>query len=258
MNSKADPGGFPQRKASEVPSVTSPQMREIQRAAQEEFGLDIIQITENAGRAVSTLALAMLGGKARGQHIVVLAGGGNKGAAGLCAVRHLSNWGFVVEPVFGEVETEMSFAARKQLQILRQSGIVEPTDSETSEITMEEHLHAADLVIDALVGYGHSGPLTGIAGALVQLATSSGKAILAVDVPSGVNANTCEAFDPAIHATTTLMLDLPKKGLIEPRSRPFAGELYLADLGIPRTVPERFGIQLGAVYNEGPIVRIRR
>lgn len=258
MSSKADPGGFPQRKAGEIPSVSAQQMREIQRAAQEEFGLDIIQITENAGRAVATLAIAMLGGRGRGQHIVVLAGGGNKGAAGLCAVRHLTNWGFIVEPVFGEVETEMSFAARKQLQILRKASIVEPTDAETSEMTMEEHLDAADLVIDALVGYGHSGPLSGIAGALVQLATSAGKAILSVDVPSGVNATTCEAQDPAIHATTTLMLDLPKKGLVDVKSRPFAGELYLADLGIPRTVPERFGVSMGSLYSEGPIVRIRR
>ncbi len=258
MHCKSDPGGFPTRKASEIPSVTGVQMREIQRAAQEDFGLDILQITENAGRATATIALAMLGGKGRGQRIVVLAGGGNKGSAGLCAVRHLSNWGCVVEPVFGEVETEMSIASRRQLSILRQSGIVEPRDAENSEVAVEDHLERADLVIDALVGYGHAGPVSGMAGALIELAVGAGKHILAVDVPSGFNATTCEATGTAVKASTTLMLDLAKKGLIDPRSRPYAGELYLADLGVPHNVPERFGIRVDGLYSEGPIVRVRR
>lgn len=258
MHCKSDPGGFPTRKANEIPTVTGPEMREIQRAAQEEFGIDIMQITENAGRAVATLALAMLGGKGRGQRIVVLAGGGNKGSAGLCAVRHLANWGCSAEPVFGAVEEEMSMGARRQLQILRQSSIVEPRDAENSEMALEEHLGRADLVIDALVGYGHSGPVTGIAGALIDLAASAHKHILAVDVPSGLNATTCESAGPAVRASTTLMLDLAKKGLVDPKSRPFAGELYLADLGIPHNVPERFGIRVEGLYSEGPIVRVRR
>jgi NAD(P)H-hydrate repair Nnr-like enzyme with NAD(P)H-hydrate epimerase domain len=58
-------------------------MRDVQRVAQEEFGIDILQLTENAGRAAAMLALQMLGGKSRGQHIVILCGGGNTGAAGL-------------------------------------------------------------------------------------------------------------------------------------------------------------------------------
>lgn len=258
MYFKSDPGGFPQRKASEIPSVTGVQMREIQRAAQEDFGLDILQITENAGRATATLALAMLGGKGKGQRVVVLAGGGNKGSAGLCAVRHLSNWGCVVEPVFGEVESEMSIAARRQLQILRQAGIMEPRDAENSEVAVEDHLVRADLVVDALVGYGKTGPVTGIAGALIELASHSTKHILAVDVPSGFNATTCEPTGITVKANTTLMLDLAKKGLIDPRSRPYAGDLYLADLGIPHNVSERFGIRINGLYSEGPIVRVRR
>jgi NAD(P)H-hydrate epimerase len=233
-------------------------MRQIQRAAQEDFGVDILQITENAGRAVATLALAMLGGRGRGQRVVVLAGGGNLGAAGLCSVRHLVNWGVLVEPVFGEVESEMSMSARRQLLILQKSGIVEPRDYETSEMTMEDHLNRADMVIDALVGYGREGPPTGIAGALTQLAVEADKHILAVDVPSGMNATTGQVYSPAIVACTTLMLDLPKAGLLSPESRANAGTLYLADLGIPHRIPERMGIHVGGLFNDGPIVRIRR
>ncbi|OAI40667.1 hypothetical protein AYO38_05535 [bacterium SCGC AG-212-C10] len=258
MHVKADPGGFPQRKVSEIPSVSAAQMRDIQRAAQEDFGIDILQITENAGRAAARLALAMLGGRGRDHRVLVLAGGGNKGGAGLCAVRHLVNWRCLVEPVFGEVESEMSHAALRQLNILRQSGIVEPGDQETMEITLEDHLSRADLVIDALVGYGLSGPPTGIAGALTQLAVDSKKPILALDIPSGINGSTGVVSEPAIRAAATLMLDLPKKGALEPSARGHVGEMFLADIGIPRTVHERLGITVGYTFSEGPIVRIRR
>lgn len=258
MRVKADPGGFPDRKMSEVPVVAPDQMREIQRIAQEDFGVDLLQITENAGRAAATVALAMLGGRGQRQRIVVLAGGGSKGAAGLCAVRHLVNWGLVVEPIFGEVESEMSSIARKQIQILRQAGIVEPGDEATSEITLEEHLEHADLVVDALVGYGLVGPPTGIAAAITELAVAAKRPILALDVPTGISATTGEVSEPAIRAVTTLVLDLPKKGVCDATCRQFAGELYLADLGIPRSVHERMGIHVSGIFSEGPIVHLRR
>lgn len=258
MKVKSDPGGFPVRKLADVPAVAPAQMREIQRVAQEDFGIDILQITENAGRAAAQLALAMLGGRGQRQRVVVLAGGGNKGAAGLCAVRHMVNWGLIVEPIFGEVETEMSFVARRQVEMLRHAGIVEPGDEATSEITLEEHLERADLVVDALVGYGLEGPPTGIAAAVTELAVAARRPILALDVPTGVNALTGEASQPAIRAVTTLILDLPKKGICDAACRPFAGELYLADVGIPRTVHERMGIPVAGVFSEGPLVHLRR
>ena len=258
MKCKLDPGGFPERKLSEAPSLAPGQMRELQRIAQEDYGIDILVMTENAGRSAATLALAMLGGRGRGQKVVVLAGGGNKGAAGLCAARHLTNWGANVEPVFGEVEGEMSGIARKQVQILRSAGILRPGDEETSEITLEDHLEAADLVIDALVGYGAMGPPTGMGAAITQLAMAAKRPILALDMPTGVSAATGEAFDPAIRASTTLALDLPKAGMKEPASRAYIGELYLADLGVPRAVHERMGIKLNGLFADGPIIRLRR
>src|SRR3990170_2745573 len=123
MSVKASPGGFPQRRSADVPAVSAAQMREIQRLVQEDCGLDILQIMENAGRSIATLVLAMFGGHGRGQRVVVLAGGGNKGGAGLCAVRDLANWGFNVIPIFGEVEAETSFLARRQIQVLRSAGL---------------------------------------------------------------------------------------------------------------------------------------
>jgi len=255
---KPVPSGFPQRKASEVPWVSAATMREIQRVAQEDYGLDILQMMENAGRAAATLALAMLGGRGRGQRVLVLAGGGNKGAAGLCAARNLANWGCIVEPVLGQLEEDTSFAARRQLQILRHAGIISELERDGSERSLAEHLEHADLVVDALVGYGRPRPTSGIALACAELVAASKRPVLALDVPTGIDATTGELFEPLVPAVTTLALDLPKQGLLEPSARPYIGELFLADLGIPRLVYERLGVHLGDLYSQGPIVRIRR
>jgi NAD(P)H-hydrate epimerase len=258
MQVKPDPAGFPQRRCSDVCSVTAAQMRDVQRLAQEEFGLDILQITENAGRSAAALAFAMLGGRGRGQGVVVLAGGGNKGAAGLAAMRHLANWGCRVEPVIGGIEEDFSFTARRQMLILRQSGLLQTADLDANEVALEEQLATADLVIDALVGYGLEGPPLGVAAAVTRLAIESRRPILALDIPTGVNATTGEVSMPAIRAVTTLMLDLPKRGCLAAQSRGMVGELYLADIGIPLSVHQRLGIPVGQPFSEGPIVRLRR
>jgi NAD(P)H-hydrate epimerase len=254
----AHPGGFPERRLADVPAVSPSTMRQVQKLAQEEYCLDILQITENAGYAGARLALAMLGGNATGQRVVVLAGGGNMGAAGLAAARHMVNWGVNVEPVFAEVEAELTYSARKQVQILRAAGVLDAGTEATSETLMEQHLHNADLIIDAIAGYGLEGPPFGMAAALVRLVHDAEQPVLSLDLPTGLSAKSGEAFEPAIHAATTLALDLPKEGVVAGAARPFTGELYLADLAIPRMVYDRLGVAVGSTFAEGPIVRLRR
>lgn len=255
---RTDPGGFPQRRLSEIPLVSVDEMRELQRQALEDFHIDILQITENAARATAELVLAMFGGKAHGQRVLVLAGMGNNGAAGLAAVRQLVNLGFNVEPILGGVEEQLMPTARRQAEILRASGIHEYHDHEATEDGLRDHLLHADLVIDALVGYGFSGPPSGAGAAAAELAINSGRPILSLDVPSGVDAGTGQVSPLSINAATTLCLDLPKKGLLEAACRQSVGELYLADVGIPRVLHERRGLHMNGLYSEGPLVRIRR
>ncbi len=258
MAVKQDPGGFPQRRLKDTPTVTPGQMREIQRAAQEVFHYDILQAVENAGHATAQLVLAMLGGSAKGQRVVVLAGGGHVGAAGLCAVRHLDNWGIQAEPLLGEVENQMSFVTRRHLHILSESGIAEPRDSDTSEHTAEDHLQRADLVVDALIGYGLEGAPTGLAAAVTEIAEASRRPLLSLDVPTGVSAASGVVSHPSVTADTTLVFDLPKTGQVLSVCAKNVGELYAADLGVPRAAYERLGISTRGVFAEGNIVRLRR
>lgn len=258
MSVKQAPGGFPQRRLRDAPTVTPERMRDIQRAAQELFHYDILQAVENGGRAAARLILAMLGGEARGQRVVVLAGGGHVGAAGLCAARHLDNWGVRPELLLGEVENQMSFAARRHLHVLAECGIAEPHDRDTSEHSAEDHLRRADLVVDALVGYGLEGAPTGLAAAVTVMTEAARRPVLALDVPTGVNAGTGAVSAPAMTAGTTLVFDLPKTGEVLPECADRVGELFVADLGMPRAACEREGVSARDLFAEGPIVRLRR
>lgn len=255
---KVAPGGFAQRKASALPFVTADQLREIQRGAIDHYHIDALQITENAGRAASRMALAMLGGKARGQRVVVLAGGGSIGASGLAAVRHLTNWGVNAEPIFGAILEEMLPTTRRHVEILRASGMHELSERNSSEESLRDHLQYADLIIDAIGGYGLVGPPVGIAAAVTELAVESGRPILSMDVPTGIDATTGKINTPAIRAATTLLLDLPKLGMLADECRSDVGELFLADIGVPVAAHEQAGIRSADIFSDGPIVRIRR
>ncbi|HCU99616.1 MAG TPA: NAD(P)H-hydrate epimerase [Dehalococcoidia bacterium] len=180
------------------------------------------------------------------------------GAAGLCAVRHLDNWGVQAEPLLSEVESQMSFVTQRHLQILAEAGIAEPADRDTSEHTAEDHVRQADLVVDALVGYGLEGAPTGLAAAVTEIAAVAARPVLALDIPTGVNGDTGSISSPAVEATTTLVFDLPKTGQLDPACANHVGELYLADLGIPRAAYERCGISIRGLFAEGNIVRLRR
>ena len=98
----------------------------------------------------------------------------------------------------------------------------------------------ADLLVDALLGYGSVGNPRGSIGELIRSANTSGIRTLSVDIPSGLDATTGEPGDPCVVASATLTLGLPKTGFLNPRSREFVGELYLADISMPREIYVRY------------------
>lgn len=110
-----------------------------------------------------------------------------------------------------------------------------------------------DLVLDAILGYGHAGPIREGAARLVRWAM--GRRVLSLDVPTGLELERELLFDPHIRAEATLTLALPKLGL--KRFPHVVGDLYLADISVPRTLYRRIGIDVGRVFAEGPIARIR-
>jgi len=213
--------------------VTAEEMRKIDEVTIREFQVDVLMLMENAGRATAILARQMLEGTTFGKRVACLVGGGNNGGDGMVAARHLSNWGMDVEVIVGTAKDKMKDVPLGQFRILKKMGI--------PILSTDYRLGDYDLLIDGLMGYGLEGNPRDRVATIIKDAKASGRPILALDVPSGMNATTGEAYDPCIKATATLTLALPKTGFLAPRASLYLGALYLADISIPRKVYRSFG-----------------
>jgi len=213
----------------------------------EEYGILLIQMMENAGRNLAELARRMMGGQLTGRHIIVLCGAGNNGGGGMAAARHLHNRGADVHVKFvGDPERLKDIPAH-QWRILQTMGLAKNDDPD---------LARADLIVDALIGYGLTGDPRGPVAEWIERAQAARRPILSLDTPSGLDTTTGIPGHPCIRASATLTLALPKTGLLALSARSFVGDLYLADIGVPPELYRRLGLDLGPLFADDTIIRI--
>jgi NAD(P)H-hydrate epimerase len=229
-------------------------MREVDRLMMEEIGISLPQMMENAGRTLATQARQLLGGDARGGHVVVLAGRGGNGGGGLAAARRLSIWGAGVSVILGQEAEEMQGVPAHQLAILRYMGV--PIHGPGQAGSGESSLRSADLILDALIGYSLRGAPREPIAALIRAANAARPPILALDLPSGLDGDSGAAAEPTINATATLTLALPKAGLVRPAARAWVGDLYVADISVPEAVYRRLGLHVGPLFAQADVVRV--
>ena len=191
-----------------LPWLTTAQMIEVDRAMIEDHRIDLVQMMENAGRNLAHLARhRFLAGDSRGRRIVVLAGTGGNGGGALVSARRLSNWGARIQVFATHGGDGLAPVPRHQMEILERMRVpVHPA----SEV---EGTSEPDLVIDGLVGYSLRGAPRGAAAQLIEWANAQTAPVLSLDVPSGADLTACTLRQPAIQATATLTLALPKEGL---------------------------------------------
>ncbi len=225
-----------------MPAVDAAEMLEVDRIAIEETGPNLYQMMENAGRNLALAALDMLGGRHHKSVVTILAGTGGNGGGGITAGRHLMNHG-TEDVVLHVTNSEaLSEVAAQQLRIFRSAG----GDVVADDVAPAEVFGTGDLIIDAIIGYSLRGAPRGRARQMIEWANSVDVPILSLDMPSGIDSTTGEATGTAVAATTTMTLAAPKHGLCAPQ----AGELELADIGIPREVYRRLGRpDLGVSFN---------
>jgi NAD(P)H-hydrate epimerase len=229
--------------------VTADEMRQIDEISVRDFQVNVLMLMENAGRATATLATRMLSGKTLGRRIACLVGGGNNGGDGMVAARHLANWGAEVNVIVGPAKEKIRELPLEQFRILEKM--------EVPILSREYSLNRYDLLIDGLIGYGLQGNPRDKIGVMIESANRSHRPILAVDLPSGMNATTGEAYTPCVKATATLTLALPKTGFLAPDARSYLGDLYVADISVPRKIYQRFG-QKNSLFQADNIVKISR
>lgn len=214
----------------EVPAISSAEMRDVDRIAMEETGPNLYQMMENAGRNRALLALEVLGGAWHERKVVVLAGAGGNGGGGICAARHLANHGADVR-LYLAVPERLGEVPSFQRKIFQSTS---GGELETRELAKS----GPGLILDALIGYGLRAAPEGPVADAIQWANASGAPILALDVPSGVNADDGGTPGVFIRPRWTMTLALPKTWLLPERT----GKLFLADIGIPEGTYRRIGL----------------
>ncbi len=235
-----------------IPTVTADQMREVDRLMEETYGISLLQMMELAGRNLADLARAQLNGSVVERSIIVAAGRGNNGGGGLVAARHLVNWGAAVT-ILVESAQELSRAPRAQWESLKHLPLGWHEGEPARRFL---HQARADLIIDALIGYGLRGDPRGWVAGMIDQINALARSVLALDVPSGLDATTGRPGTPCINASTTMTLALPKAGLLQAEARPFVGNLYLADIGVPSELYSRLGLNVGPIFRRCSVISL--
>ncbi len=216
--------------------LNSAQMREADRRTIEEIGIPSIVLMENAGRQVVAAMEATYPDLAE-RRVAVLCGRGNNGGDGFVVARTLLQRGIDVSVFLLGRVPEVRGDARTNLEILGRLGetVVEIADSQAWELHFSE-LSDCTLVVDAIFGTGLNQPIGGLIASVIADVNASGIPIVAIDLPSGLSADSAEPIGDSIEAGTTVTLGAPKLPLVLPPGETRSGDIVIADIGIPSEV----------------------
>lgn len=216
---------------------TAAQMREIDRTAIEDYGVPGVVLMESAGRGVADVVSRLC--DPDGLRVVVLCGSGNNGGDGYVVARHLIGRGARVTVFMVAERTRVAGDALVNLEILeRMRADIRPlhdaADLDAANTTL---VHAAVLV-DALLGTGLNSDVGGQVRAVLERANRSGALRVAVDIPSGLNADSGATMGLSFAADHTVTFAFPKVGLVTAPGVERAGVLHVVDIGIPAGAEE--------------------
>lgn len=213
--------------ADEKDSITSREMRALEVNA-EYFGVSRLQLMENAGRNV---ALEIASRFKLNKSIAVFCGLGGNGGDGVVAARHLSATGYkkitvILAGKAREISDEAALKNWVPLQSMRDSVVIH----EVQDSTLIPEI-AADVVVDALLGTGTKGQLRPPILQLVEKINKMDAFRVAIDIPTGIDADTGETLGKVVKADLTVTFHKTKKGLMN--ARRYVGELIIKDIGLP-------------------------
>lgn len=237
---------------------TTEQAREVDRLCSEQYGIPTILLMENAALGITGVVRQALA-EIPAPSVLIVCGPGNNGGDGLAVARHLFNDGTPVSVILSAEPDSYKGDAAVNVQIVRKLGIPITIHKGSAEATLKHALAPlpgdADLVIDALLGTGIDRPPVGRMAELIELVNSfhdRQAAVLAVDIPSGLNADTAEPFltragepGPVVRANLTVSLLGLKPGFIKLEAQEFLGDCVVAGIGAPPELIARLGEPYG-------------
>lgn len=215
------------------------QMRRVDDRAEREHGIHATVLMDNAGREVAAFLMASRPDLAA-RRALILCGKGNNGGDGIMAASHLLSFGIRARVALLVDGATLTGAAAWALRTAREAGVkVEELAEEAAWTSLRRTIPEHDLIVDALLGTGLSGPAKGRIREAIEAINASGCEVISVDVPSGISGSSPEVPGPAVEADVTLALAAPKIAHIFPPACAAAGRVEVLDIGIPLAAIEQ-------------------
>lgn len=221
------------------------QMREMDRITIEEIGIPGIVLMENAAQAVAKVCLEYVK-KFENPKVAVVCGGGNNGGDGFAVARILKCSGVESKIIFIGNEEKLVADALTNYKVAKNMDISVTTDISNSECIFQN----VDVIIDGIFGTGFTGEPRMAAAEVIKKINQSGKHIISIDIPSGVNADTAAAGENCVKADETVTFALPKVGTILYPGAYYCGKLTVVDICIPQKNAEKAGVKVNILTQD--------
>lgn len=222
--------------------ATAEEMRALDRITIDEIGLPGAVLMENAGRAVARVVAAEGGGR-----VAVVCGAGNNGGDGYVVARCLREQGWSPTVYLAAAREQIGGDAALHLRVYEQVGGLAVSIADASALA--EHrdaLAAADVVVDCIFGTGLAREVEGHYRAIIETIAGCAGQVIAVDVPSGLNADTGAVMGVAVRADHTVTIGFLKVALVGAPGFAHCGQVTVADIGIPRELAQARGVRAAA------------
>jgi hydroxyethylthiazole kinase-like uncharacterized protein yjeF len=217
--------------------LSGTQIKILDKLAIEKYGIPSIVLMENAGGAIAAQVRTLLKNK-RNPTVSIVCGLGNNGGDGLVAGRHLLNAGITTHifilgnPKFFKQDTRTNYSILKKIGYTIQ-------DTPILNTILLKHIVKSDIVIDAIFGVGLNRAITEPCKSYIEGINQKAKFILAVDIPSGLDATTGDIYGACIKAHMTVTFTSAKRGLYKSKGPKHVGKVVVTDIGIPLKLKNR-------------------
>ncbi|MFZ3073223.1 MAG: NAD(P)H-hydrate dehydratase [Thermodesulfobacteriota bacterium] len=216
--------------------VNAETMKRLDRKAERSYGIKGIVLMENAGRAVSEAVKREASG-ASNKRVSIVCGKGNNGGDGFVSARHLKNSGFDVTVFSFSSISGINGDAGINARIWEKMGGVTAVISKSSGVKNSvSTLKHSSVIVDAIFGIGLSKRIEGVYKEMIEAVNKVSKPVVAIDVPSGIDATSGKVLGLAIKASRTVTMAFAKPGLFVYPARDFSGKVEVADIGMPKEI----------------------
>ncbi|HAK93769.1 MAG TPA: NAD(P)H-hydrate epimerase [Planctomycetes bacterium] len=215
-------------------------VRLLDRLAIEKLGIPGLLLMENAGGGAAALLAERLASGQWRTPVLVLSGPGNNGGDGFVIARHLCNMGHAASVILLGREEKLAPGsdARVNLDAARGTGVPVRVEREFSP-ALKDAICGAGCIVDAVFGTGLDRLVDGFLISVFSAVNRSGAPVLAVDIPSGLHAETGAVLGIAVRAALTATFAAAKPGLVRGQGPEYCGEVAVVPISIPRALLDR-------------------